>query len=91
MEDRYFDASGKLTMGSDYDPHWYTDIQLDKCANLVATLMVKYNIPLSNVIPHGAFFLKQFGNNHHDPGIYFPWEKFRQLVQSYLGAQNGTK
>lgn len=88
LADRYFNAEGKLTLGSDFDPNWVTDPQLEKCANLTATLMQKYNIPLSNVIGHGDPLLKKYGNDHHDPGKYFPWDKFKTLINSNLTGED---
>lgn len=79
------DSTGKtkeLTAAN--DPNWYTPSQLEALSTLVAQLMQKHNIPMTNVIGHNDPFLKQFGNNHSDPGPWFPWPKFRAMVQQKL-------
>lgn len=67
------------------DPKWITDVQLDRAAALVAALMRKYLIPMTNVIGHNdKMLVEKYGSTHSDPGPYFPWEKFRELVKKHL-------
>jgi len=68
------------------DPNWCTDKQLETVAELVATLMLKYKINLSNVIGHNAPFLQKppYNNDHTDPEKYFPWDKFKALIKMHL-------
>ena len=79
MQDIYI-VGGQLTRGCLQDPTWYTAETLKTTSEIVAQLMIKFNIPLDKVIGHNDFQLKQYGNNHRDPGPYFPWQTFRQLV-----------
>jgi len=65
------------------NPNWYTPAQLDKVAELTATLMKKYLIPINQVIGHNDPKLRALGNDHIDPQ-HFPWEKFRELVKKHL-------
>lgn len=81
--DRYL-ISNQMQPGCMSDPHWFTNPQLNNLADLVATLMFKFNIPLANVMGHNDPWLRQFGNNHQDPGPYFPWRDFRNMVQLKL-------
>jgi N-acetyl-anhydromuramyl-L-alanine amidase AmpD len=85
MVDRYM-VGGYLTRGCMSDPSWFTTVQLQTVANLVATLMQEFNIPIAKVMGHNNPWLRQFGNNHQDPGPAFPWQKFGQLVQAALAV-----
>lgn len=67
------------------DPNWYTASELDALVELVASLMKKHEVPLARVVGHNDPFLKGYGNNHQDPGPYFPWARFRQLVTDKMG------
>lgn len=88
--DRYF-VNNQLTRGCMGDPNWYTRVQLETLCQLVAALMVKFNIPLFKVIGHNDMSLRKYGNNHADPGTYFPWRTFKDLTpkfaQEILDAQ----
>lgn len=86
MVDRYL-VGNYPTRGCMSDPQWFTTLQLAAVSQLVATLMQKFNIPLNKVMGHNDQWLKQFGNNHLDPGPYFPWVNFKVLVQKALTAQ----
>lgn len=83
MVDEYM-YSGYLSRGCMQDPNWFTKPELDATAELVAALMQKFNIPINKVMGHNDPWLRQFGNTHVDPGPYFPWVNFRQLVQALL-------
>lgn len=72
------------------DPTWFTDIELERGAELTATLMKKYMIPMSNVIGHNDPMLRKLGSDHSDPGPYFPWERFRALIKKYLEPPKET-
>jgi len=73
------------------DPTWCTDKQREAVAELVATLMLKYNIPLEKVIGHNEPFLQKppYNNNHTDPEKHWDWQKFRPLVKKHLEKGNG--
>lgn len=73
------------------DPKWCTPIELDRGAELVATLMLKYKIPLERVIGHDDKLLKQMGNDHSDPARFFNWEEFRALVKKHLQPPKENK
>jgi N-acetylmuramoyl-L-alanine amidase len=79
MVDRYM-VGGYLTRGCMSDPQWFTEPQLQNVAELVASLMRQFNIPINKVMGHNDPYLRQFGNNHQDPGPAFPWGPFRQRV-----------
>lgn len=83
MVDKYM-VGGYATRGCMSDPQWFTAPQLNAVAELVAALMAKFNIPLNKVMGHNDMWLRQFGNNHQDPGPYFPWVNFKGLVQKAL-------
>lgn len=86
-QDRYL-VGGQLTRGCMQDPNWFTLPQLQASANLVAQLMKKFSIPLYKVIGHNDPYLRQFGNNHSCPGPYFPWLKYKQLIQAAMDILN---
>jgi N-acetyl-anhydromuramyl-L-alanine amidase AmpD len=77
-------SAGTLTRGCMQDRQWYTKPQLDASAALVAQLMHDYNVPLEKVIGHNDPSLRPYGNNHQDPGPYWPWIVYRQLIQQQL-------
>ena len=83
MVDCYMIAN-TLSRGCMNDKQWITGIELSTVADLVASLMNKFNVPLQNVMGHNDPWLRQFGNNHQDPGPSFPWDAFRQQVQRLL-------
>lgn len=83
MVDKYM-VGGYPTRGCMADPQWFATAQLAAVADLVSALMTKFNIPLNKVMGHNDAWLKQFGNNHQDPGPYFPWVNFKVLVQKAL-------
>ena len=86
MEDGFYTRLGQgkteLTRTCKNDPGWCTDIQLKTVAGICKDLMVKFNIPKENIIGHNNPFLKQYRNNHTDPEKYFPWTKFRALLDA---------
>lgn len=73
------------------DPKWCTEKEYEAAAELVATLMLKHKIPLTNVIGHNDPKLKKLGSTHEDPGPYFDWVKFRALVTKFLGETKGDE
>jgi N-acetyl-anhydromuramyl-L-alanine amidase AmpD len=83
MVDRY-PIAGNLSDGCLRDKGWLTNPELTSVVQLVAALMQKFNIPLQNVIGHSDPYLRQFGNNHQDPGMFFPWMQFRSMVSDLL-------
>lgn len=86
-EDIFKQSDGSWNIKGCDDPKivWTTPIQLDNSAQLVAQLLTKYNIPIKHMIGHNDPFLKQFRNDHVDPGVLFPWTEYRALVAKYIG------
>lgn len=81
--DRYVN-NGQLTADCRFNKQWITKPELDTLVQLVTELMQKFNIPLANVLGHNDPWLKQFGNNHVDPGPFFPWKDFRNQVTAKI-------
>lgn len=75
---------------SQNDPAWFTQIQLDTAAEIVADICHRRAINVAHIIGHNSPMLKEYGNNHQDPGPYFPWDKFRKMVQVKLGGVNSA-
>jgi len=86
MVDRYVITGSQLSRGCMGDPNWFTKPQIDAVADLVAALMKQFNIPIAKVMGHNDPWLRQFGNNHQDPGTYFPWFNFKRLLQANLSV-----
>jgi N-acetyl-anhydromuramyl-L-alanine amidase AmpD len=89
MQDIYT-VGGQLTRGCLQDPAWFTGRELETTASIVAQLMIKFNIPIESVIGHNNYILKQYGNNHQDPGPFFPWLAFKDIVKLQLKLLNAT-
>ena len=68
---------------------WTTPQQLDASASLVAYLLNKYKLKPEAVIGHNDPYLKGYGNNHQDPGPYFPWPGYRQKIAEILREYGG--
>ena len=66
------------------NPQWCTPAQLKAGAELAATLMRNYNIPIEHVIGHNDEMLRVLGNDHSDPGPHFPWDEFRKQIKGLL-------
>ncbi len=69
-----------------YDnPSTWTDAMIRSSAKLSAYLCKKYGVPTTRVrmIGHG-----EVPNSPHPycPGSYFPWDKYMNLVRSYVGG-----
>lgn len=71
-------------------PGWITPTMLEKSAELVAMLMKKYNVPIGNVIGHNEPWVQKLaiagkhpGYVHSDPGKYWPWSKYKELVMGF--------
>lgn len=75
------------------DPKWCTEAEMKAVAELTATLMLKYKIPLSNVIGHDDPMLKgaPYFNDHRDVGPFFSWVQFRKLVVGFLDGTEKRK
>lgn len=85
------DLDPKTRKGCVTDPNWCTEVQYKVGAELFATLMQKFNIPLENVVGHNADFLKKapYFNTHTDPEKHFNWDKFKTLIKGFLA--DGSK
>lgn len=80
-----------LTKNCLTDPNWCTEAELKAVAELTATLMAKYNIPIERVIAHNDPMLRKppYNNDHLDIGSFFNWTLFRTLVKGFLA--DGSK
>jgi N-acetyl-anhydromuramyl-L-alanine amidase AmpD len=85
-----YEVAGNLSNGCMRDKSWLTNSGLDSVVALVSSLMQKFNIPLTNVIGHNDPYLRQFGNNHQDPGPFFPWMQFRAAVSQQLAKVSAS-
>lgn len=78
---------GKVLKTCLNDSKWMTDAEFNTSVQLTAALMKKFAIPIEHVIGHNDPMLRKLGNNHADPGPYFPWERYRAAIKKEL--QNG--
>ncbi|WP_405900609.1 amidase [Streptomyces sp. NBC_00727] len=60
------------------DPTWYTDAMYRSSAALTASLFDRYGIPKdrAHIIGHS----EAPGNDHTDPGPYWDWDRYMELV-----------
>ena len=69
---------------------WYNAAQYLGSACLVAYLLNKYHIPLdhNHVVSHGTVPSIDLANspNHVDPGPYWPWDYYLNLIHSLQGV-----
>ncbi len=72
------------------NPSWFTSVQLDTSARLCAYLMHKFNVPMANIWGHNDPRLRQYKNNHVDPGPYFPWGDYGGRIAHNLMDFNKT-
>lgn len=68
------------------NPKWVTPVMLQTSAILVAELMVKYKVPIENVLGHNTPWIQKLNPNyaHSDPERYWPWEEYRKLIKEEL-------
>jgi N-acetyl-anhydromuramyl-L-alanine amidase AmpD len=68
---------------------WYNAAQLLSSARLVAYLLNKYHIPLdhNHIVSHGTVPSTTLASspNHVDPGLYWPWDYYLDLIRSLQG------
>jgi len=72
------------------DPKLITKEMWNNSIELTTSLCKQFNIPTENIMGHNDPFLKQYGNNHQDPGPYWNMNKYRNDV-SYLLKHESTK
>ena len=67
------------------NPAWFTDAMYRSSARLTASLCRKYRIPIDrqHIIGHSQV---PYPNSHTDPGRYWDWTKYMNLVRSYAGS-----
>lgn len=74
---------------------WYNASEYLASAQLTAYLLQKYDIPWDHehVVSHGTIPAPTLGTtpNHTDPGPYWLWSYYLNLVQQQLGAIHGTE
>lgn len=61
-----------------------TDAMWAASIALSAKLCKRYNIPVANILGHNDPWLRQFQNNHQDPGPVWDIPKYRSDVQAAL-------
>ncbi|MFJ4572626.1 peptidoglycan-binding protein [Streptomyces sp. NPDC088846] len=69
------------------DPSWFTDTMYRSSAALTGYLCDRYGIPKdrAHIIGHS----EAPGNNHTDPGPYWDWARYMQLVGGDTGGDSG--
>ena len=78
------------------NPAWFTDAMYRSSARLSAYLARKYRIPIDrqHIIGHdevpGCPGAGGGVNCHTDPGQYWNWKKYMDLVRGYAGSSSGT-
>jgi len=76
-------------------PSWFTDVMYRSSARLSAYLSKKYDIPIDrkHIIGHdevpGCPGAGGGTNCHTDPGPYWNWSRYMDLVRGYAGASSG--
>jgi len=55
---------------------WITDIQLKNTAYIVSSWVIKWDIPIENVVTHAQID----PSRKHDPGEGFPMVEFKELL-----------
>lgn len=70
------------------DPSWFTDPMYRSSAALTAYLCDRYGIPKdrAHIIGHS----EAPGNDHTDPGPYWDWTRYMELVTATTGGNTGT-
>ncbi len=60
------------------DPTWFTDVLYERSAQLTAAVCARYRIPVdrAHIIGH----VEVPGTDHHDPGEYWDWARYMELV-----------
>lgn len=71
------------------DSRWFTEAMYRSSAKLSAYLCKKYKIPIdrNHIIGHNEVP----GATHTDPGRYWNWTKYMNLVRSYAGTSAQSK
>lgn len=64
---------------------WFTDAMYRSSARLTAYLCKKYRIPIDrkHIIGHSQV---PYPNSHTDPGRYWNWTKYMNMVRGYAGS-----
>lgn len=72
------------------NPNWCSETLLDSSAQLVAGLLKKHNLSIDSVIGHDAPWIQQLSikYRHYDPGKFWPWSSYKQLINHYLSIEN---
>lgn len=70
------------------DPTWFTDAMYRSSAALTASLCDKYGVPKdrTHIIGHS----EAPGNDHTDPGPYWDWNRYMELVKG-TGTGGGSR
>ena len=81
------DTIGIEQEGTSYSSSQWTPALLDSSARLTAWLVNEYDIPIdrSHIVGHGEIQPSNC-SGRTDPGSYFPWDDFMQMVADYAGG-----
>ncbi len=81
------DTIGIEHEGTAYSSSQWTPALLDSSAQLTAWLVTQYDIPIDrdHIVGHGE--IQPAGcAGRDDPGVYFPWDDYLQMVADYAGG-----
>jgi N-acetyl-anhydromuramyl-L-alanine amidase AmpD len=82
------DLDPKTKKNCTNDPNWLTDAEFKALVDLTASLVLKHKVPEDKleqrIIGHNNIWLRQFKNDHQDPGSFFPWNKFYEELKIKL-------
>ncbi len=81
------DTIGIEHEGTSYSSSQWTPAILDSSARLSAWLVQQYNIPIdrNHIVGHGEI-QPDSCSGRSDPGSYFPWDDYLDMVASYAGG-----
>ncbi len=81
------DTIGIEHEGASSNPSTWTAAMLDSSARLTAWLVTQYDIPIDrqHIVGHGEIQPASCAGRS-DPGPYFPWDDYIDLVAGYAGA-----
>ena len=66
------------------NPAWFTDAMYRSSAKLTAYICKKYRIPIDRQHIIGHYQVP--GSDHYDPGQYWNWTKYMNMVKNYAGS-----
>ncbi len=81
------DTIGIEHEGAAFNASTWTSAMLDSSARLTAWLVTEYNIPIdrNHIVGHGEIQPSNC-SGRSDPGPYFPWDDYLDLVEAYANG-----